>query len=345
MISRVLDSEPIPSLADYLEQGGGRGLDAAHRLGAEATVEEVLASGLRGRGGAGFPTGRKWATVARYRSEVLASTVVVNASEGEPGSFKDRTLLRRNPFKVLEGALIAAWAVGADGVIVAVKKSFDQEVDRLRAAIKEVAAAGWCEETTISVLEGPSEYLYGEETALLEVVNGRPPFPRLAPPYRHGVDEFGSDSAAPSEVTRATPGGHTAAPPALVNNAETMANVPGILADGRTWYRSLGTSDSPGTLLCTVSGYTQRSGVGEFPMGTSLAEVIEILGGGPAGERIVAVLSGVANPILPASLLGVELTYEAMEAAGGGLGAAGFIVFDETVDLLAVTHGVSRFLA
>lgn len=345
MIARVLDSEPVPGLSDYLDQGGGRGLDAARRLGAEGTVEEVLAAGLRGRGGAGFPTGRKWATVARHRSEVLASTVMVNASEGEPGSFKDRTLLRRNPFKVLEGALIAASAVGADGVIVAVRKSFGQEVDRLRAAIKEVSTAGWCEETTISVLEGPDEYLYGDETALLEVVNGRPPFPRLAPPFRHGVDEFGSDSAAPSEVTRATPGGDTAAPPALVNNAETMANVPGILADGPTWYRSVGTPDSPGTLVCTVSGYTKRSGVGEFPMGTPLAEVIEVLGGGPAGERVTAVLSGVANPFLPASRLGVELTYEAVEEAGGGLGAAGFIVFDETVDLLAVAQGVSRFLA
>lgn len=155
MIARVLDSEPVQSLADYLDRGGGRGLEAARRMGPEATVEEVMAAGLRGRGGAGFPTGRKWATVAGYRSPILASTVVVNASEGEPGSFKDRTLLRRNPFKVLEGALIAALAVGADGVIVAVKGSFAQERDRLRAATKEVASAGWSEGVALSVFEGP----------------------------------------------------------------------------------------------------------------------------------------------------------------------------------------------
>ncbi|MGH8998017.1 MAG: NADH-ubiquinone oxidoreductase-F iron-sulfur binding region domain-containing protein [Acidimicrobiia bacterium] len=349
----MLDARPVATLADYTDAGGGRGLDAARRLGPAATIDEVEASGLRGRGGAGFPTGRKWRTVAGYASQVVPSTVVVNAAEGEPGSFKDRLLLRRNPYRVLEGALIAAHAVGADSVVVAAKADFTAEIDRLRKAITELEAAQWAGAVPVSVVEGPSEYLYGEETALLEVVDGRAPLPRIAPPFRHGVDEVGDPSddevaqaeGSAADLTLATPGDLTAAPPALVNNTETMANVPGILAQGAAWYRSVGTADSPGTAVCTVGGWTRRSGVGEFPMGTPLSEVISTLGGGPASGDIVAVLSGVANPFLPADRLDTPLTYEALEAAGSGLGAAGFIVFDESVDLVAAAAGVSRFLA
>ena len=344
-VARVLDANPVLGLAAYLEGGGGRGLEAARRLGPAATIDEIEAAGLRGRGGAGFPTGRKWRTVAENRSDALPSTVVVNASEGEPGSFKDRALLRRNPYRVLEGALIAAGAVGADAVILALKASFHPELGRLRTAIEEIRAEGWTEHVEIAVVEGPSEYLYGEETALLEVVNGRAPFPRIAPPYRQGTDVIGEDPSSVADIDMAAPGDVSPVPPALVNNVETLANVPVILADGPQTYRSLGTDASPGTIVCTVTGHTQRHGVGEFPMGTPLAEVIETLGGGPASGRIVAVLSGVAHPLLPGSKLDVPLTYEDMEAAGAGLGAAGFIVFDESVDLAAAAHGVSRFLA
>ena len=342
---RVLDAAPVPDLTAYVEQGGGQGLEAARRLGSAATVDEVEAAGLRGRGGAGFPTGLKWRTVAQNRSDALPTTVVVNASEGEPGSFKDRQLLRTNPYRVLEGSLIAAYAVGADTVFLAVKASFHAEIGRLRTAIDEVRAAGWMGDVEIDVVEGPSEYLYGEETALLEVVNGRAPFPRLAPPYRQGAEVVGDDPTSVAETEMATPGDDTPAPPALVNNVETIANVPGILAEGPQWYRSLGTDESPGTVICTVTGRTRRHGVGEFPMGTPLSEVIETLGGGPAGERVVAVLSGGAHPFLPGDRLDTPLTYEAMETAGAGLGAAGFIVFDETVDLVAVAQGASRFLS
>lgn len=344
-VARVLDENPVQSLTAYLEAGGGRGLEAARRLGPAATIDEVDASGLRGRGGAGFPTGRKWRTVADNRSDELPSTVVVNASEGEPGSFKDRALLRRNPYRVLEGALIAAGALGADAVIFALKASFHPELGRLRTAIDEIRAAGWTDTVEIAVVEGPSEYLYGEETALLEVVNGRAPFPRLAPPYRQGSDVIGEDPTSVADIDMAAPGGASPVPPTLVNNVETLANVPLILAGGPQAYRSLGTDASPGTIVCTVTGRTQRHGVGEFPMGTPLSEVIETLGGGPAGRRVVAVLSGVAHPLLPASKLDVPVTYEDMDAAGAGLGAAGFIVFDDTVDLVAVAHGASRFLA
>ena len=341
-ITRVLDPEPVPGFTAYRDAGGGRGLEAARKLGAAATIEEIEASGLRGRGGAGFPTGRKWATVAANDPAGLRPTVVVNASEGEPGSFKDRMLLRRNPYRIVEGAIIAAEAVDADRIVFALKASFRPELERLRTALAEVEHAGWTE-CELVVCEGPSEYLYGEETALLEVVAGREPFPRIAPPFRHGVEDVGEDPVSAAGSVMATPGGQTPAAPTLVNNAETIANVPQILAEGAAWFRQVGTAESPGTIVCTVSGGGRRAGVAEFEMGTPLREVIETIGG--PGAPIRAVLSGVANPFLPAGKLDTPLSYGALEAAGSGLGAAGFIVFSDADDLAAVAAGVARFLA
>jgi NADH:ubiquinone oxidoreductase subunit F (NADH-binding) len=345
-VPRVLDPRPVESLEGYVRGGGGRGLDAAGRLGEAATLDEVEASGLRGRGGAGFPTGRKWRTVAENRSSTMPTTVVVNGAEGEPGSFKDRAILRANPYRVLEGALIAARAVGADGLVVAVKRSFRAEVDRLLSAIDEIRAAGWSEGVDLVVVEGPAEYLYGEETALLEVVDGRAPFPRVAPPYRHGIDEVGPVGGSSAQMTMAAPHDATVAPPTLVNNVETMANVALVLAEGADWFRAVGTPESPGTIVCTVSGRTRRHGVAEVPMGTPLREVIDVVGGGAVrGRRLVAVMTGVSHPLVPASELETPVSYEALDAIGSGLGTGGFIVFDDTTDLAAVARGVSRFLA
>jgi NADH:ubiquinone oxidoreductase subunit F (NADH-binding) len=343
IMTRVLDPEPVPSLDAYTGAGGGQGLEAARKLGPSATIEEIEASGLRGRGGAGFPTGRKWAAVTANRAPGLRPSVVVNASEGEPGSFKDRMLLRRNPYRIIEGAIIAAEAVDAERVVFALKASFGPELERLRRALDEIQTAGWTE-LTLLVVEGPAEYLFGEETALLEVVDGREPFPRIAPPYRHGIDDVGSDPVSAAGSVMSNAGGQSAAAPALVNNAETMANVPGILAQGAAWFREVGTADSPGTIVCTVSGGGRRAGVAEFAMGTPLAEVIETIGG-PGGPPVKAVLSGVANPFLPGDRLDTPVTYEDMQAAGTGLGAAGFLVFSDGDDLAAVAAGVARFLA
>ena len=345
MTSRLLPPEPVTRLEQHVQASGGRGLDAARRLGAQGVIEHLSAAGLRGRGGAGFPTGRKWQAVREHAAQTIPATVVVNAAEGEPGTFKDRELLRRNPFLALEGALIAALAVGADGVIVATKESFTREVRLVRAAVDAVLAAGWAGGIEIGVFEGPSEYLYGEETGLLEVLDGRPPLPRIAPPYRHGVEEVSEDDEDPREFMDAA-GGETPAPPTLVQNIESLANVPGILAEGPRWYREVGTDASPGTIICTITGDTQRAGVGEVPMGTPLRQVIEEIGGGPRpGHSIRAVMSGVANPLIAGDLLDTPVSFEAMEAIGSGLGSAGFIVFDDTADLAAVAHGVARFLA
>jgi NADH:ubiquinone oxidoreductase subunit F (NADH-binding) len=350
---RVLPAAPVRSIDDACDGAAGEALRDARAVDAGTIVDLVDAAGLRGRGGAGFPTARKWRTVIANCSPTMPPTVVVNAAEGEPGSFKDREILRRDPYRVLEGALIAAHAVGADSVILAIRATASDLAARLRAAIADIDAAGWTHPVPVSLFEGPGEYLYGEETALLEAIDGRPPFPRIAPPYREGVDEVfetaaddegSSDSAA--HVEMAGPTTDSVAPPTLAGNTETFANLPAIVRNGADWFRELGTEASPGTVVCTVSGDTVRAGVAEIELGTPLREVIEQVGGGvAAGREIVAVLSGVANPLLPASALDTPLGYETMAAAGGGLGAAGFIVFDDTTDLAALAAGVARFLA
>jgi NADH-quinone oxidoreductase subunit F len=350
---RVLPPSPLATLTAAVDAGGERGLLEAARIGPASVIDVIAASGLRGRGGAGFPTGRKWTTVAANASERVPATVVVNAAEGEPGTFKDRTILRHDPYRVLEGALIAAFAVGATRVIVAMKSTFTREIERMRAAVAEVARYGWTDDVEIDVFAGASGYLYGEETGLLEVIDGRPPFPRIAPPYRQGVDEIvetegdvDTGSKSPAHVEMASATHETPAPPTLVDNVETLANVPRILADGAEWFRSVGTEQSPGTIVCTVSGRMQRHGVAEVPMGTPLGEVLELIGGGAIdGHEIVAAMSGVANALVPAARFDAPLSHEAMAAIGTGLGTGGFMVFDDTSDLVAVAHGVARFLA
>jgi len=340
----VLPDQPLLTLDDYVAAGGGRGLAAAHHLGPDAAIEDILASGLRGRGGAGFPTGRKWSAVRRRESSVTAATVVVNGAEGEPGSFKDRAILRANPFAVLEGALIAARCVGADRVVVAVRRSFTRELEILERAMVALRDGGWSDDVALELFAAPEEYLVGEETALLEVIAGRPPFPRLQAPFRHGVDEVLEHTDGEPEM--AGEGGDTTAAPTLVQNVETMANVPGILAEGPAWFRAVGTDDSPGTVVCTVSGATTRAGVGEFAMGTPLHDVLDVLGGGmPDGRSVAAVMSGVANALVPGDRLDAPVSHEGMQAIGSGLGAAGFLVFDDQTDFAALAEGVSRFLS
>jgi NADH:ubiquinone oxidoreductase subunit F (NADH-binding) len=348
LVHRVLPTEPVTSLDDYVANGGLAGLEAARAVEIEAVVEEIEASGLRGRGGAGFPTGRKWRTVALNRSNTDPATVVVNGAEGEPGTFKDRTILAANPYQVIEGALIAALVVGADRIVFGVKPSSGEPLERLSAAIAEIGKAGEDGGVSIETFEGPSEYLYGEETALLEAIEGRPPFPRVTPPYRRGLDdEVGPHSSGLSaQVVMATSDDETEAAPALMDNVETFANIPAIVERGADWFREMGTDRSPGTIVCTVIGSTNRAGVGEVAMGTTLREVIEEIGGGArAGRSIVAVAPGVSGALVPASALDTPLTYEDMIAAGSGLGSCGFTVYDDRDDLVAAVAGASRFLA
>ena len=346
-VNRVLDAHPVASWDDYVATGGGAGLAAAAELDPVEVIAVIKASGLRGRGGAGFPTGVKWQTVLGNESFTAPTSVVVNAAEGEPGTFKDRTLLRTNPYRVLEGALIAAYAAGARRVVGAMKGSFERELERMRTAVEELREARVATDVTISVVEGPDSYLFGEETGLLEVIDGRGPFPRVAPPYRRGIEpeDRNRERNMASNVQLATESG-SAESPALANNVETLAHVSQILAHGADWFRELGTEHSPGTFIATVSGDTTLAGVGEFPMGVTLQQVIDDLGGAPKEQhRYVAAVSGTANAMIPAERFDTPVTYEHIRDIGSGLGSAGFLVFDEETDLVAVAAGIAHFLA
>jgi NADH-quinone oxidoreductase subunit F len=357
---RILPEHPVRKLADYEAMGGGSGLWGAMAVDREVVLTELEASGLRGRGGAGFPTGAKWRTILSFASDVLPTTVVVNAAEGEPGTYKDRLLLERNPYAVLEGAMIAAHVAGARTITIATKQTFPQ-VAWLREAIAEVSDATWNPGFDFVVVEGPREYLYGEETALLEVVDGRPPFPRIAPPWRRGlvdvvddverVDDVVAGSALSANVELASDADDNVVPPVLVNNVETFANVAMVVAKGANWFRSVGTAKTPGTLLCTVTGAVARPGVYEVPAGTPLRAVLA-MAQPPTDETMAAapdspafVLLGVSNAILTPDQLDTPLSHEAFAGLGTGLGSASFIVVDSTADPVAVAAGVSRFLA
>ncbi len=335
----LLPERPVESLDDFLAAGGGEGLAAARQLGPEAVIEEIVASGLRGRGGAGFPAGVKWRSVAAGGGRHYA---VANGAEGEPATFKDRTLMRRDPYRVIEGLAIAALAVGATDAYLATKRTFVPELAAVRRAALEMGAAGMLGDLNLSIVEGPEEYLFGEEKALLEVIEGRDPLPTLLPPWQRGL--FATVQLGwEADVSSRGPSGQSN--PTLVNNVETLASAAHILARGATWFRSMGTVDSPGTVIVTIVGDVARARVFEVELGTPLSVVLDQCGGPRPGRRFVAAISGVSNPILTADQFDVPLTYEDMEACGTGLGAAGFAVFDDEADMASVARELSRFLA
>ena len=183
----LLDGAPVASLEDYVGRGGGAALGIAVESGPDHVLDELESSGLRGRGGAGFSTALKWRSIVAGGAEAGERFVVANGAEGEPGTFKDRALLRHNPYLLLEGLLVAARTVGARRVFVALKSSFEFEADVVALGAAEMAAAGWADDVQIELVRGPDEYLFGEEKALLEVIEGEEPLPRLFPPYLYGL--------------------------------------------------------------------------------------------------------------------------------------------------------------
>ena len=338
----LLPDDPVTTLDAYLASDiGGLGIERAQRIGPAATIDAVLASGLRGRGGGGFPTGRKWAGIAAQVG--TRRFVVCNGAEGEPGTFKDRALLRANPYQLVEGVIIAAFAVGAVEVFICLKRSFEREIDAVTRAVQEFQSAGICTDCQVTIVAGPDEYLFGEEKAMLEVIEGKPPLPRWFPPYEHGLF-----ATAPQLGWEATPrSGSGGGPnPTLVNNVETLANVPHILARGPEWFRSMGTSESPGTIVATVVGDVIAPDVGEVELGTPLGDVIDAVGSGTTpGRSVKAVFSGVANPVVTAAHLDAPVSYEGFQAIGSGMGAAGFIVYDDTTCMVDAAYRLSRFLS
>jgi NADH-quinone oxidoreductase subunit F len=340
----LLPDTPLSSLDEYVGgRDGGAGLQAARALTSDGTIAELTAAGLRGRGGAGFPAGRKWESIRAGGTEVGDRYVVANGAEGEPGTFKDRALMARNPYQVLEGLQIAAETIGAVHAFVGLKLSFAPQIEALERAAREMTDRGLLGSIPITIVTGPEDYLFGEETGLLEVVEGNDPLPRELPPYLMGL--FARTPPVGWVSGTSVDEDSPASNPTLVTNVETLANVPPILAKGASWYRSLGTEASPGIVIVTVVGDVQRAGVAEVELGTPLSDAIARVGGGVnPGRSIKAVLSGVANPVLTASQVETPLAYESMAAIGSGLGACGFIVYDDLTDMVAVARMVSRFL-
>lgn len=347
MAAFLLPAVPIQSVEAYLATPtGSEGARIAHELGPEATIDLITKSGLRGRGGGGFPTGKKWAGVASQPGG--RRYLVCNGAEGEPGTFKDRALMRANPYQLVEGVAIAAFAIGAEEAFICLKASFTREIEAVTRAVQDLQNAGICPDCKVTIVAGPEEYLYGEEKAMLEVIEGNEPLPRWLPPYLHGLfstaPQLGWQSHEREPGTTAIIGGSSN--PTLVNNVETLSNVPHILANGVDWFRSMGTPMSPGTIVATVVGDVVHPGVGEVEMGTPLKEVIETVGGGvPGGRKVKGVFSGVANAVVRLEFLDVPVTYEGFRAIGSGVGSAGFIVYDDTTCMVDVAYRFSRFLS
>ena len=332
----------VDSLAQYLALGGGTALERARALGPDATIETLADSGLRGRGGAGFPTATKWRSVAR--ASARRTYAVCNGAEGEPGTFKDRALLRANPYQVVEGLAIAAFVIGAREVFFALKASFERERERVLRAVTEMEQDGMLGDLSVALVAGPEEYLFGEEKALLEVIEGNEPLPRWLPPYLHGLfataPQLGWSAHEPEVGTF----DRRESNPTLVNNVETFANVTHVLADGVESFRSRGTASSPGTIVCTVVGDVTRPQVVEVDLGTTLRDVLALCGGALPGRRIKAVFPGVTNAVVSESELDTPCSYEDFTRIGSGLGAAGFIVYDDTACMVEVAATFSRFL-
>ncbi len=314
------------SFEEYVASGGGRGLEVALRAGPEVAIEEVAKSGLRGRGGAGFPTAEKWRSI---RSTGTGTRFAVcNAAEGEPATFKDRFLLRTNPYQVLEGLAIAAVAIGAERAYVGVKEAFGAEVEALARALEEMRRADALGGIPVQVVLGPDHYLFGEETGLEGVIEGGLPMPRMARPFMLGL------FAAPPDEN-----------PTLVNNVETLANVAHVLAEGPDWLRSTGTDGSPGTMIFTVCGDVHREGVFELPLGTPLRYLVEELAGGPPeGRSLKAIFPGASNTVLTPGELDAPMDFDSLRELGSGLGAGGFAVFDDSACMVKAAYLYSRFL-
>jgi NADH:ubiquinone oxidoreductase subunit F (NADH-binding) len=324
-----VNGRPVSSLTEYVGAAGLTGLRHVDHSTLEAVVDEISRSGLRGRGGAGFPTGVKWAGVIGGGSGPRYACC--NAAEGEPGTFKDRHLLRLNPYQVIEGLAIAARVIGAARAFICLKRSFAPEIARVQAALDELRAAGVLGATSgldIEVVLGPEEYLFGEEKALLEVIEGNLPLPRVLPPYLEGLFRH------PPEAN-----------PTLVNNVETLANVPHILRHGADWFRRVGTGTSPGTMIFTLTGDVRRAGCFELPLGTPLRRLVEDCGEGmPAGRTLKVVCPGASSAVITADRLDTPLDFDAFREAGSGLGSGGFIVYDDSACAVAVAQLFSRFL-
>jgi NADP-reducing hydrogenase subunit HndC len=300
----------------------------------EETIAEIKASGLRGRGGAGFPTGLKWQFVAGAKGD--KKYVICNADESEPGTFKDRVVLEGDPHAIIEAMMIAAYCVGADEGFIYIRGEYGLAIDRMKKAIEQAKAYGLIGENIfgtdfsfdLHIHAGAGAYICGEETALIESIEGNRGEPRSRPPYPTTVGLWQK--------------------PTLVNNVETLANVPAIIRNGAAWYKSIGTPSSPGTKVYTILGNVNVTGLIEVPMGITLREVISIYGKGMKDGSTfkLAQTGGSSGSIIPASLQDTPMDFDSFSKAGVALGSGALLICNEdvcVVDLAKVLLNFFRF--
>jgi NADH-quinone oxidoreductase subunit F len=325
VLLRLQDIPGIETIEVYRSHGGYQALSKALTMSQGDFIQVVKDSGLRGRGGAGYPTSVKWEAVASQSR--LPHYFICNAAEGEPGSFKDRELLK-NPHQVLEATAISAYAMGAEKAFLYLRGLFAKEEAALQKAYDEACACRILGKPGIEIVihRGEDSYIAGEETALIESLEGKPAIPRTKPPRPH---QFGLWDA-----------------PTVVNNVETICNIITIVLHGSQEFRRYGTPGSPGTKLFCLSGQIQKPGLYEVPLGTRLSDLLRECGGGPlSGRTFTAVFpGGPSTPLIPYRL-DPTLDFESLQAAGSSLGTGGIIVLDDSTDMKQIAIEVSSFFA
>jgi NADH:ubiquinone oxidoreductase subunit F (NADH-binding)/(2Fe-2S) ferredoxin/Pyruvate/2-oxoacid:ferredoxin oxidoreductase delta subunit len=320
------------SLDSYLLHDGFRALETIlSGIEAEKIINEVVSSGLRGRGGAGFSTGLKWDLARQTRSD--KKYLVCNGDEGDPGAYMDRGLLESNPFSIIEGMIIGGYAVGADKGFIYIRQEYPLAIERVERALEMSRAAGLLGENILGtgfsfdleLIRGAGAFVSGEETALIASVEGRRAFPRQRPPFPVAQGLWGK--------------------PTVINNVETWANVPLIIRRGPDWFSRVGTETSKGTKIFSLVGKVRYTGLVEIPFGITLNEVIGEVGGGPEpGKKIKAVQTGgPSGGCIPASLFHLPLDYETLQQAGSIMGSGGMIVIDEDTCLVDLILYFLRF--
>ncbi len=299
----------------YLAQGGFRAWEKARKeMTPGAVGAEIKASGLKGRGGAGFPSGLKWELAGKEAAE--EKFLIANADEGEVGTFKDRYVLQHDPFTLLEGMAIAAYAIGARKAYIYLRAEYRYLLEGLKDAVNQVKGKGFLEHSEVEIREGAGAYICGEESALMDSIEGKRGEARFRPPFPTSRGLWGK--------------------PTIIHNVETLMNIPSIIFHGAGWFSAIGTEQSKGTKLFSVSGDVEKPGVYELILGSSLRELVEMAG---AKEVKMVQVGGATGGIVPYSMIRTPLAYETV------LGSGAVTVFDESREILDFVHRTMEFLA
>ncbi|HXH30426.1 MAG TPA: NADH-quinone oxidoreductase subunit NuoF [Bacteriovoracaceae bacterium] len=337
VLTKHIHERDCDTLDFYLNKDQGyKALEKALKLKPAEIIDEVKKSNLRGRGGAGFPTGMKWsfmpANPLDAKGNVKPKYLVCNADEGEPGTFKDRLIMTKTPHKMIEGMIIAGHAIGSNKGFIYIRGEFFKETRIVQKAIDEAMAKGYLGKNILGsgfdfelvIYKGAGAYICGEETALLNSLEGKRGEPRLKPPFPAMVGAYSM--------------------PSCVNNVETFAAVPYIMLEGSEKYAKMGTERSGGTRLFCISGQIEKPGVYELPMTMSLREMIDHAGGVRGGKKLKAVIPGGASaPMLSADEIDVKMDFDSLAKAGTMAGSGGIIVIDETVSIVEATYTLLKF--